>query len=108
MNDLKSTSEEESSSSFSCDDSIQSETETQKAQLKKKAMISEVINKNISSFYFNLDIEKELDEDFNTDELEDYSQDEIEPDVQDMLKSDNKKVSCEHAIKINEEMSKMS
>ena len=69
---------------------------------------SDAISKNISRFYFNLDIEKELDEDFGPDELEDFSDDEIEPDVEDMLKEDNKKVSYSHAKNINEQMIKMS
>lgn len=76
--------------------------------LKKKAQIADAIDKNISRFYFNLDIEKELDEDFAADELEDYSEDEIEPDEEDMLKEDNKKESYAHAKAINEQMAKMS
>lgn len=79
----------------------------QKALLKKKAIIRDAINKNISRFYFNLNTEKELDEDFDSDELENYSEDEIEPDVEDMLKEDNKKISYMHARRINEEMIKM-
>ena len=66
---------------MSYDDSVQSDTEAQKALLKKKSMINQAITKNISRFYFNLDIEKELDEDFDSEELEDYSDDEIEEDV---------------------------
>jgi hypothetical protein len=71
-------------------------------------MIGEAIGKNISRFFFNIDIEKELDEEFAPDELEDFSDDEIEPDVEDMLKEDNKKVSYQHAKSINEQMIKMS
>lgn len=96
------------SSCMSGDDSVQSDSEAQKALMKKKSMISDAINKNISRFYFNLDIEKELDEEFGPDELEDFSDDEIEPDVEDMLKEDNKKVSYSHAKHINEQMIKMS
>lgn len=96
------------SSCMSGDDSVQSDSEAQKALTKKKSMISDAINKNISRFYFNLDIEKELDEEFGPDELEDFSDDEIEPDVEDMLKEDNKKVSYSHAKHINEQMIKMS
>jgi len=65
-------------------------------------MIDGAISKNISRYYFNLDIEKELDEDFGQDELDDFSDDEIEPDAQDMLKVDNKKISYTHAKHINE------
>lgn len=75
--------------------------------MKKKAIIRDAINKNISRFYFNLNTTKELDEDFDSDELENYSEDEIEPDVVDMLKEDNKKISYMHARQINEEMIKM-
>lgn len=71
-------------------------------------MIKDAISKNISRFFFNLDIEKELDEDFGDDELEDFSDDEIEPDAEDMLKEDNKKISYSHAKQINEQMIKMS
>lgn len=71
-------------------------------------MIKDAISKNISRFFFNLDIEKELDEDFADDELEDFSDDEIEPDAEDMLKEDNKKISYSHAKQINEQMIKMS
>lgn len=61
-------------------DSVQSDSEVQKAVQKKKTLINDAIGKNISRFYFNLDIEKELDEDFVQDELDDFSDDEIEPD----------------------------
>ena len=70
-------------------------------------MIGDAITRNITRFYFNIDIEKELDEEFAPDELEDFSDDEIEPDVEDMLKEDNKKISYDHAQQINEEMIKM-
>lgn len=76
--------------------------------MKKKKLISDAVSKNISRFYFNMDIEKELDEDFDTDELEDYSSDEIEPDTVDILKEDNKQVGYDHVKDINEEMIKMS
>lgn len=56
----------------------------------------------MSRFYFNLDIEKELDEDFGAYELDDFSDDEIEPDAEDILKEDNKKISYTHAKSINE------
>lgn len=65
-------------------------------------MINEAISKNVSRFYFNLDIEKELDEDFGAYELDDFSDDEIEPDAEDILKEDNKKISYTHAKSINE------
>lgn len=71
-------------------------------------MINDAISMNISRFYFNLDIEKELDEEFGADELDDFSDDEIEPDAEDMLKEDNKKISYTHAKRINEQMIKMS
>lgn len=90
------------SSCLSGDDSVESDQEAKKALVKKKGMIGDAINKNISRFYFNQDIEKELDEEFAPDELEDFSDDEIEPDVEDMLKEDNKKVSYQHAKSINE------
>lgn len=56
----------------------------------------------MSRFYFNLDIEKELDEDFGAYELDDFSDDEIEPDAEDILKEDNKKISYLHAKSINQ------
>lgn len=90
------------SSGISDEDSVQSDSEVQKAVQKKKTMINDAISKNISRFYFNLDIEKELDEDFAQDELDDFSDDEIEPDAEDMLKIDNKKISYTHAKRINE------
>ena len=92
----------EESSGISDEDSVQSDSEVQKAVQKKKTMINDAISKNISRFYFNLDIEKELDEDFAQDELDDFSDDEIEPDAEDMLKVDNKKISYTHAKRINE------
>lgn len=98
----------EESSGISDEDSVQSDSEVQKALVKKNTMINDAISKNISRFFFNLDIEKELDEDFGDDELEDFSDDEIEPDAEDMLKEDNKKISYSHAKQINEQMIKMS
>lgn len=62
------------------------------------------MDKRISRFYCNLNkeknehlLEKELDEDFDSDELENYSEDEIESDEQDMLNEDNKQISYWHA-----------
>ena len=98
----------DTSSGISDADSVQSDSEVQKALVKKNTMIKDAISKNISRFFFNLDIEKELDEDFADDELEDFSDDEIEPDAEDMLKEDNKKISYSHAKQINEQMIKMS
>lgn len=105
---IEETEEQSDDSYVSGDESLQSDTEEQKQMMKKKAQIADAIDKNISRFYFNLDIEKELDEDFNCDELEDFSDDEIEPDEEDMLKEDNKKESYSHAKAINEQMIKMS
>ena len=107
---LNNDSAEESSEGQSDSDSDQSDykSEAQKDLTKKKAMIEDVINKNISRFYFNMNIDQELNEDFATDELEDYSSDEIEPNVEDILKKDNKKVSFQNAKSINEQYIKMS
>ena len=56
---LNNDSEDESSDGQSDTDSDQSDfkSEAQKDLTKKKAMIEDVINKNISRFYFNMNIE---------------------------------------------------
>ena len=59
---------------------MQSDAETQRVLRKKKSIIRNAIDKRISRFYCNLNkdknehlLEKELDEDFDSDELENYS-----------------------------------
>lgn len=94
QNELQSSDE---SSALTGDDSVQSDTETQRVLTKKKGIIRDAINKKVSRFYININQEKELDEDFDSDELENYSEDEIESDVEDYLKENNKKISSEHA-----------
>lgn len=108
---MSDSSKDSDSSGLSGDESAQSDSEAQKAAMKKKALITDAIDKNISRFFFNLDtkdVDRELQEDFEQEELEDFSDDEIKEDTENILKEDNKKISYAHARNINDQMIKMT
>ena len=62
---------------------------------------------NVSKFYYNID-NKELEDNYDSDELHDVNEDELQFNHTNILEEDNKQVSKDYAANIQERMHSMS
>jgi hypothetical protein len=73
----------------------------------RSATETEIKKMNASKFYYDVNMEEELQEDILSEDLEDLSQDEIQDDHSNLLEEDNREVSKIHADNIQEQINTM-
>jgi len=98
----------EDSSLLDDDVSIISESHPDHHHRRKRQLMGEAISKNISKYFINPNVEKELSNDYGILDLEELSEDEMNFEYNDLLTENNKKISCQHAKRIYSRMNKMS
>jgi len=82
-------------------------TRKTKKDIIKAEQIKAAIRTKISRFYHNINVEEELQNDFDSDDLAELSEDEL-PDDTSILVEDHKKIGQQHAKSIQTKMAAMT